>query len=288
MSRACVYLLNQNPIYRGIFSVSVRTLRKHNPDIPIILFYVEDYGMDNYHPSLKLAKHIGADQAKKYLKVSEIEIFDLCKELNIDLRRVKSPCQELNRYTPAHRVYLKEVKEESVLLLDSDTFIFGNIDSFFEKKSDFIADRMRGYSIPSDGSPPITEQISLVYVYEKNKNPEDLARVRVTPFNSGVVVFHKGTAAQYGEEILNYCNRLLFKKHPLSHLVHAYREDARNREEFACTLFVLENNLSWEYFEKSEVQTHTLESWPTIFHSTSVTWPQYFDAFAKQGLLVEN
>lgn len=285
MSRACVYILNQNPIYRGMFSVSVRMLRKHNPSIPIILLYIQDAGLDNYKLPSNLAKHIGRDAAKKYMMIEEQEIFDLCKNLHIELRCLPSPCHLLNRYSSAHRVYLKEIQEESVLLLDTDTFIFENIDSLFDKQSDFVADRMRGYFVSTKDKPPHTEQTSWLVTF---KNGLENIKVKMSPFNSGVVVFHKGKAALYGEQVGDYCNQLLLKKHPFADVMYAHREDARNREECACTLFVLENKLTWEYFDKSEVQTHTSEFPTKIFHSTSPAWPYYFDMFGNQGLLMEN
>lgn len=288
MSKSCVYFLNQNPIYRGIFSVSIRLLRKYNPDLPVTLFYIEDGGADNYLPSLQLVQYISADNAKKYLKIEEQEIFDLCKELNVDLRRVAPPLRELNGFNSTHRIYLRDVKDESVLLLDSDTFVYGNLDSFFEKKVDFVADYMQSYYPAVEGQQARTEKTFWVFNYERNKNPDDPVKIRMAPFNSGVVIFNNGTATQYGQQILNYCNRLLLKKHPMSEVMYSHREDARNREECACTLFVLENNLSWEYFDKPEVQTCKLEFPVKVFHTTNSAWPYFFDALAKQNLLVEN
>lgn len=288
MSKSCVYFLNQNPIYRGMFSVSVRLLRKYNPNLPVNLFYVEDGGADNYLPSFQLAKYISADNAKKYLKIEEQEVFDLCKEFNINLHRVPAPVKQLNGFNSTHRLYLKEIQDESVLLLDADTFIFDNLDALFENKFDFIADYMQSYYPATEGKQAYTEQTFWVFNYEKDKNPEVPVKVRMSPFNSGVVVFNNGTAAKYGEQVLNYCNRLLWKKHPLSETMYAHRPDARNREECACTLFVLENNLTWNYFDKLDVQTCKLELPTKVFHTTNSAWPYFFDALAKQNLFAEN
>jgi len=289
MSKSCVYLLNQNPIYRGMFSVSVRLLRKYNPNLPITLFYVEDGGADNYVSSTNLAQYISADNAKKYLKIEEPEIFDLCKELNVNLRRVPAPIKQLTGYNSTHRIYLKEIQDETVLLLDVDTFIFDNLDSLLDhNKVDFVADYMQSYSA-AESKQAYTEQTFWVFNYEKDKNPANPVKVRMSPFNSGVVVFNNGTAAKYGEQILGYCNRLLLKKHPMAEIMYAHREDALNREECACTLFVLENNLMCNYFDKSDVQTYKLKSSPVkIFHTTSPAWPFFFDSFIKQNLLVPN
>jgi len=288
MSKSCVYFLNQNPIYRGIFSVSIRLLRKYNPNLPVTLFYVEDGGVDSYLPSLKLCKYISSDNAKKYLKIEESEIFDLCKELDVNLRRVKPPVKQLNGFNSTHRVYLKEVQDESVLLLDSDTFVYGNLDYFFDKKLDFVADKMQSYSPAAEGKQAYTEKTFWVFNYEKDRNPETPVKVRMSPFNSGVVVFNNGTAAKYGEQVLSYCNRLLLKKHPLAELMYVHREDARNREECACVLFVLENNLTWGYFDESDVQTYNFEFPVKVFHTTNSAWPYFFNVLAKQNLLVEN
>jgi len=288
MSKSCVYFLNQNPIYRGMFSVSARLLRKYNPDLPVTLFYVEDGGLDNYQPSLQLAQFISADNAKKYLKIEEEELFDLCKELNITLRKVAAPIKQLNGFNSTHRVYLREIQDESVLVLDADTFIYNDITPFFDMDCDFAADYMQSYIPASEGQQASTEQTYWMFNYEKDKNPEDPVKVRMSPFNSGVALFKNGNAAKYGEQVLNYCNRLLLKKHPLSEIMYAMREDARNREECACTLFVLENNLKWEYFSSADVQTYKLAFPVKIFHTTNSAWPYFFDALAKQNLLVNN
>jgi hypothetical protein len=273
-----------------MFSVSIRLLRKYNPDLPVTLFYIEDGGADNYLPSLQLAQYISADNAKKYLKIEEQEIFDLCKELNVNVRRVPTPVKQLNGFNSTHRVYLKEIQDESVLLLDTDTFIYGDLNPLFEKaeRLDFVADHMQSYYPTTEGKQAHTEQTFWVFNYEKDKNPETPVKVRMSPFNSGVVVFNNGTAAKYGQQVLNYCNRLLLKKHPLAEVMYAHRDDARNREECACTLFVLENNLTWGYFDKSDVQTYKLEFPVKVFHTTSAAWPYFFDALSKQNLLVEN
>jgi hypothetical protein len=288
MSKSCVYFLNQNPIYRGIFSVSIRLLRKYNPDLPVTLFYVEDSGLDSYLPSSQLVKYISAENAKKYLKTEEHELFDLCKELNVDLRRVPIPVKNLNGFNSTHRIYLKEIQDTSVLLLDVDTFIFDNLDFLFDTKLDFVADNMQSYYPSTDGQKAYTEKTFWVFNYEKDKNPENPVKVRMSPFNSGVVVFNNGTASDYGRQVLNYCNRLLLKKHPLSEVMYAHRDDARNREECACTLFVLENNLTWDYFDKKDVQTYNLEFPVKIFHTTNSAWPYFFDAFVKQNFLEWN
>ena len=286
MSKSCVYVLNQNPIFRGMFSLSVKMLRFHNPKIPVKVIYVEDAGVDNYLPSLKLGQYISADNAKKYLKTEEKDLFELCEKLNVEVLRLPPPIRELNPFNSTHRIHLSKIQDESVLLLDSDTFIFSDVESLFESDKDFVADHMHMYKAAEDGKQTDTEQQNWVFNYEKNKNPDDPVKIRMSPFNSGVVLFNKGNAAKYGQEVLGYCNRLLLKKHPLAELMYSVREDARNREECACTLFVLENNLTWDYWKPEQVQTYKV-SFPTkVFHTTSPTWPYYFDALAQKNMLV--
>lgn len=282
MSKSCVYVLNQNPIYRGMFSLSVKMLRAHNPKIPVKVIYVEDAGVDNYLPSLKLGQYISADNVQKYLKTEEKDLFELCEKLNVEVLRLPPPIRELNPYNSTHRIYLSKIQDESVLLLDSDTFIFGDVESLFESDKDFMADHMH---MMEPGMKDVDIQ-NWVFNYEKNKNPDEPVKIRMSPFNSGVVLFNNGNAAKYGEQVLGYCNRLLLKKHPLAELMYAMREDARNREECACTLFVLENNLTWDYWKPEQVQTYKV-SFPTkVFHTTSPTWPYYFDNLAQKNMLV--
>ena len=79
-----------------MFSLSVKMLRRHNPNIPVKLLYVEDAGHDTYVPSLQLSQYIGAEYGNKYLKLEETDIFDLCKELNVDVSKLPPPIQLLN------------------------------------------------------------------------------------------------------------------------------------------------------------------------------------------------
>lgn len=283
MSKTCVYIINQNPIYRGMFSLSVKMLRRHNPNIPVKLLYVEDAGHDTYVPSLQLSQYIGAEYGNKYLKLEETDIFDLCKELNVDVSKLPPPIQLLNGFNSTHRIHLSQIKEESVLLLDADTFIFEDVESLFRTDKDFLADRMQMY-MPKDDKMDVEAQ-TWVFNYEKDKNSDDPVKIRMNPFNSGVVLFNNGTAAEYGRQILRYCNRLLLKKHPMAELMYSMREDGRNREECACTLFILENNLTWDYWDSKEVQTYKLSLPTKVFHTSGPTWPYYFDELAKKDLL---
>ena len=52
--------------------------------------------------------------------------------------------QSLQQYYSLHRLFFKEIKEEKVLLIDSDTFIFENIEHFPEsyKDFDFVMNKM--------------------------------------------------------------------------------------------------------------------------------------------------
>jgi hypothetical protein len=266
-----------------MFSLSVKMLRRHNPNIPVKLLYVEDAGHDNYVPSLQLSQYISAEYGNKYLKLEEKDIFDLCKELNVDVLKLPPPIQLLNGFNSTHRIHLSQIKEDSVLLLDADTFIFEDVESLFHSDKDFLADRMQMY-MPVDAKMDVEAQ-TWVFNYEKDKNSDDPVKIRMNPFNSGVVLFNNGTAAEYGRQILRYCNRLLLKKHPMAELMYSMREDGRNREECACTLFVLENNLTWDYWGSKEVQTYKLSLPTKVFHTSGPTWPYYFDELAKKDLL---
>ena len=74
----------------------------------------------------------------------------------------------------------------------------------------------------------------------------------------------------------------------MADLMFTLREDGRAREEVACTLFVLENDLKWSYFDKKHLQTFNFTGNTVIFHSTSIAWSQYFNFFAKENWLVSN
>lgn len=267
-----IYLLNENPIFYGMFSISVRLLKKYNPNIEIKLFYIQDKGQDSWKETRRIQSLIDPEEAKKYLITNKEQLVDLCKKLNIEIEY----CENLGlnqNYTPLHRHYLKNISSENCLLLDVDTFILKEIDFSDYKDFDFVAHPMMSFSVDK------VEMTKWIFNYFNN----GLKKVFMSPFNSGVVFWNNGWIKKYGEQVLEYCNKLKYKKHPMSSTMYTLREDGRNREEVACTLFVLENDLKWTYFNFQHVQTFNLKGETSIFHTTSIAWPHYFNFFAKQG-----
>ena len=84
-NKCCVYVLNENPIYNAMFSVSIRTFRKHNPKIPITLFYVNDLNKDSWEQTNKLFKEISPEYTKRFMLFRQEDIFSLVKNLDINL-----------------------------------------------------------------------------------------------------------------------------------------------------------------------------------------------------------
>lgn len=275
----CVYLLNENPVFYSMFSVSIRMLRKYNQKIPVQLLYIQDEDKDSWGETRKIIEHVGPSYLH-YLTYDKNDLFDLCSDLNVDIEicpKLETP----QNYTPIHRHYLQKCSDEACLLLDSDTFIFNNVELLFDqyKNADFIAHPMMSISKKTGDMSPI----QLVMTYAKNQK---IKKISMYPFNSGVVLWNNGWMKRYGEVVVQMCDKLKHKKHLMSEMMYTLREDGRNREELACSLFVLENDLKLEYFRPKHVETFKFSSNPVVFHTTSSAWASYFNFFAKEKCLV--
>ena len=108
------------------------------------------------------------------------------------------------------------------------------------------------------------------------------------PYNSGVVFWKGNFLKSYGKQVLKYCNDLLYKKHPMSDMMYTLREDARNREEIACNLFIFESGLKHTYFDCQDVDIYNFKENPAILHSSSTGFPYIMQQLAYDKKLVPN
>ena len=246
----CLYIVNEEPAYISMLSFSLRMLRQHNPNVPIVVYYVQDGRRDTrYMPLVEIAR------ALNKLPNDFESLSRFCEELNVEIR-VRVPKQE-QKYSPLHRLILQEVEDKTVLLLDSDTFIFGNIENLPQIYSeyDFVAT-------------PNTFGLT-------NKVPAFDPKFKT--FNSGVVLCQNGLFRRWMNTIGNYCDGLYYGGHPLSKwLWETSTGECDAREEFSASLFVLENNVKYAYFEDKHVQMGSYDGNALILHTLTPGWRTLF------------
>lgn len=280
--KACVYILNENQLYHGMFSVSLRTLRKTNPDIPVVLVYVRDGNADSWNKGAESMRS-ALDQSliSRYMVGGERSIMDLCSRHAVRVELVDRLPYATQNFVSIQRCMFSRLDIANALLLDVDTFVFGSLGKIFEfgLGCDVAASPMVGVA---DGGVS-SQDVMFSYMLSGR-----LVKSLVRPANSGVVLFRNGTLKEYGSVVKPYCDLLLGKKHPMSHMMYSMRPDGRSREEFAFNVFLLERSKKVRLFGKSEVCTYDYAPGCAVYHSSSAVYPSHFAAFCRQGVLVPN
>lgn len=224
-----VYCVNDKPLYVQMALNSIRMLRKYNQSIPVKLFYISD-------------------------QPASQEFADLNVEVLI--RPWYMPEYE---YFSVNKAHLRELPEDSVLYLDADTFIFGDVGELFDRyRTDFTA-------------------VENSWVYSQGWN-EDFLPNKVKPFNAGVQLFHGGYHRTMFERLPDAFVRMTKEESPLASWVRAYHNGCL-REEFACCVIAAESEgIRYEYFKKPDVYNiQRKEDVPgchesIIFHSYTKQW----------------
>lgn len=285
IQKSCIYILNENPIYNAMFSVSVRTLRKYNQNLKIRLVYVNDENKDSWSATNNLFKEIDPYYTSKYMHFFKQDIFKLVKDLDIELNMVDSLPYKTQNFVSIQRCLFKDMEFNDAILLDVDTFCFKSIDYLFDKykEYDFVASPLVGINF-GDTNPSIIKH-KMRFTYFEN---DMIIKETLLPFNSGIVFWKGNLLQQYGNVVLDYCNKLLYKKHPMADMMFAVRPDARNREEIACNLFVLENNIKRRFFDDDDVSVYDYNNNLSLLHTTSNGFPYLFSKMAYEGKLIPN
>lgn len=246
-----VYVLNEEPFYMTMASYSLRTLRQHNPTLPVLVYFIEDNCRDSRGITNK------ENLARQIRLVSKQELFALFKELNIEFKVYQDlNLKEEKGYFSAQRIVFADCPFERVILIDSDTFIFDDITCLFDiyKDCDFAA----------------TTNTFGDHYHTNWKNKS------VRSFNSGVVLFNNHLLRQYGEVVYDYCLSLKKKTHPLGEWIYKVSQNASGREELAFTLFALDRELNYMYFDPAHVEKEFYRGPTKIFHTLSHNWLTFF------------
>jgi hypothetical protein len=240
-------------------------LRHYNKTLPIQILYICDNGRDHRHIANYNEVDLGIPWFTREMFFEEISKF------NVQLNLVDD-CDlgEENGFFSAQRQEFTKAKGEDILLIDSDTFIFDDIEPLFDNLKDFdiIADKTEWGS--HGGQLNIDGQL-------------------VHPFNSGVVLFKKDLLKQYGAVVNELCLEI---KHERNDIGRWYGEflkiknespEKTGREELGLTSWVVKNNLKYRYFDSKEVQTVKLNNSTIIYHTMTQNWFTAWSKYFKGG-----
>jgi hypothetical protein len=254
----CIYIVNEEPAYIGMLSLSLKLFREHNKNVPLIVYYVQDGKKDTREFDLKKIKSVVGSLD---LPLDYDSFCKFCDQLNVEIR-VRKPIQK-ESYSSLHRLVLCEVKEEVVLLIDGDTFIFGNIEDFPSIYADFdfvATPNCYGKLASIPGMDPSFKS-----------------------FNSGVVLCQNGIFHKWMNSLEGYCDGLYNGSHPYSEWLWSVSPGCLGREEFAASLFVMDNGIKYTYFEDKDVQMGSYDWNAKILHTLTPNWLEcYNKIFAKK------
>lgn len=210
-------------------------LRRHNNQIPVRVYLIDTEPVDD-----SLVQ----------------EFVTYCQNNNVSIIRRPLISTSEDGYFHVQRLHFQEVQEPSALFIDSDTFIYGDVERLFDRYKDF--DFVAG---------PNT-------YFGKVKTQ----KLELRPFCAGVMLFNNGWMPKWAAEVVRYCCEIREERHPIhTWLPTVCAEPLGVREEIAATLFVGDNGLKYAYFEPGECTTEDglFNSRPIIFHCFTCRWLMY-------------
>lgn len=231
-NRVVAFCVNDNAKYQKMCLNAIKMLREHNKTIPIKLIYIE--GKD-------------ADFIQKM------------ESLNVKIINKPIFRPETN-YFPINKYWLHELEEDSVLYIDVDVFINGDVELLFEKyRTDITAIENR-------------------WAYTQDWKDEFFGSDgKYKYMNSGVQLFHGKFHRKIFFELSEIFDRLSERGSPITDWIWNHSE-GWVREEVGFSLSVSENKANYSLFkiedcyniERMEDVSKCHE--PTIFHTYTQQW----------------
>ena len=106
----CVYLISERPKYSRMLKSSVAGLRRHSPDVPVIVFVVTP-------------DPLGEEAAQQIAELEKL----------VDVVRAVEPLDVESGYFCDNKQHLADTGFAHFLYLDADTFVFGDIRRLFDE-----------------------------------------------------------------------------------------------------------------------------------------------------------
>lgn len=169
-----------------------------------------------------------------------------------------------NDFFLVNKTCIAECPEESVLFIDVDTFIFGDVTELFLEDVDFVACKNRWID---------WTQHEFFTVW---------------PFNGGIQLFNNGLHRRLLADLPEQCQELATGNSPFSNWL---RDEDRlwNVEEFAISKMVSDDGLKYRYFEDHQAKNcygkddinHPRKS--LIFHPYTINWKQVYNMLKRKN-----
>ncbi len=232
---------------------SIEMLRKYNKTIPVRVYYIMDEAKETFWRKNQIPT-----------KFSRNKFFEFCDNLDVEIKE----CEAIRSDPPYYhlnRIHISDCEEKSALHIDGDTFIFGDVESIFEKYKDV----------------DFAASVSRWMQQEHWDSKRYLGRPKLPPFNSGIMLWNNGWIKHWASSLSDICQLLLDKKHYASEWIYVFADPA-NREEVALTVFIAQSNLSYEPLDKEDVllvekQADLADiSGHTIVHTYSDQWAEVY------------
>ena len=243
---------------------SINSLRYYNKSIEIEILYICDNGKNNR----KIANLNDFDLGIPWF--TREMFFEEISNYNVTFRFIYD-CDlgEETGFPGAQRKEFLKVKGDNILLLDSDTFVFDDIQVLFDhvKDCDIIAAKTEwgdhGGMLPIMGN-------------------------KFCPFNSGVVLFKNKLLQKYGSDVFDLILEIKHEKNDLGKWYGDYERTNNpneilklGREEMAFSYWVVRENLRYSYFDHNEVQTVNYKPKTIIYHTMTQNWLQSLTKFYR-------
>jgi hypothetical protein len=261
-----IYILNESCFYMRMAWFSLTTLRKFNPEIPVEILFICDNEQDSRYISNYNDFDLGLPVFNK-----DIFIEECVRKFNVKFNVIYNlDMKEEAGYHPVQRIAFKQVADDQILLLDADTFIFGDLTQLFEI--------LKEYQIVADVNEWSQYGKRLFY----NGKVRSL-------FNSGVVLFNNGLLNDYGNFVYDMSLNVKGDIHPVGKWLGDYEKQEGTkgklgREEISFSLFVYDKNLNYRYFRSNEVQTSRIRFKTLIHHTQTQHWIGYWKKYFNKGI----
>ena len=252
--RCCVYLTNEHPGYMKMAINSMRMLRKHNADLPVRCVFIRDH----------CSQTMPRDNISESTLSGNSELFlEMCRNSNVEVwERPPLMFRGEEKFFHINRMYLNDMQEESLLYIDADTFIFGDVTTIFDDYSD-----VEFAACPAN------------WAMGRKWKKEYLPSGHLTiPFSSGVMLWNKGAVRDWSSKLNYYCRSLREGKHAISNWLYQQHDDCLLREEFSVSLHVAYEGIKYRYLKREDCQLILYPSDKNdvgnskIFHCYSPNW----------------
>lgn len=247
--RVCCYITSADNFFSRMALTSITMLRQYNKEIKVRIFV------------------IGANKPTL--------MDELAEPLHVEvLHRPAASAAKDQNYFCLNRCYLGECHESSVLYIDGDTFIFGDVASLFDryKDVDFAAAEDRYIISTQDWS-----------VEDYQESCKILSIEEPPVFNGGLTLWNNGSIKKWTEDLTDMCNKLQNKDLPISKWLFGEQRQCYHRETFSICFAVAKNCMTYNIMDRHDVVN--LFSWPDfhafkkrdfiVYHSFTQNWERF-------------